>query len=151
MEREAKARGILKKAGSYLEEHEDHMGIKWDEKVINEHDKERGKAMKIDEPKTPYEANSDEDEKEEEEQTPEVVEIQKHLSEAEDNAKINAQLNAKSLELLGQKLEGGDRIRDDEDDESEEEKQRRADFKKKMKSHYKGEANASLLLKKKYA
>ena len=35
--------------------------IKWDEEIINEHDKERGTRQKIDEPPTPYEYCSEEE------------------------------------------------------------------------------------------
>jgi len=35
--------------------------IKWDEETIQEHDKERGTRMKIEEPKTPYAYMSDEE------------------------------------------------------------------------------------------
>ena len=147
---ESKQKGILKKTGSYLEEEQDHMGIKWDEEVIQEHDKERGTRMIIDEPKTPYEVHSDEDNDEKLDQAPDIIEIQKHLSEADENAKLNAQLNAKSLELLNAKLDGGKQLHDEDDEMTEEERKKKEEFKRKMKNHYKGEAKAGLLLKKKY-
>ena len=38
-----------------------HAHVKWDEEVIAEHDKSRGTRQKIDEPPTPYEYGSDDD------------------------------------------------------------------------------------------
>ena len=149
---ESKHKGILKKKPS-CDDKGDHLGIRWDEEVIKEHDKDRGTRMKIDEPKTPYNAGSDnEHESEEEEQAPDTLEIEKHLSEAEENCKKNAEFNAKSLELLNAKLQDvAEPLKDEEDVIDEEERKKRAEFKKKMKNHYKGEANAALLLKKKYS
>lgn len=108
--------------------------------------------MKIDEPKTPYrEASDGEEDSNEDDEAPETLEIQQHLSEAEENARKNAMLNANSMELLNSKLLGdGEKLKDEDDDLTEEEKKKHAEFKKKMKSHYKGEANAAQLLKKKY-
>ena len=49
-------KGILKNSGEMPEK---TMGIKWDEDIIAEHDKDRGKCMKIIEPKTPYEVGAE--------------------------------------------------------------------------------------------
>ena len=63
-------------------------GIKWDELTIAEHDKMRGRTMKIVEPKTPYEENDSD--LMEVDQSEDGMEIHQHLTEAEANAQKNA-------------------------------------------------------------
>lgn len=149
---ESNKKGSILKNGKSGEKITESLGIKWDEEVIAEHDKTRGQTTKIDEPKTPYhERSDDEDAGDEDDEAPESIEIKKHLSQAEENCKLNAELNKKSLDLLKNKLENvGDKLKDEEEDLSEEEQKKKEEFRKKMKAHYKGEANAALLLKKKY-
>lgn len=53
--------GILKNApGTRPQRRESHSkGVRWDEEVIKEHDKERGTRQRIDEPKTPFNRSFD--------------------------------------------------------------------------------------------
>lgn len=62
MDNTKEPKGILK----HKEEKQEHSlmppgekGLTWDEDTISAHDKERGGKMKIEEPKTPYNYDSD--------------------------------------------------------------------------------------------
>ena len=112
----------------------------FDEDELNEYDKQRGKCMKIDDPKTPfededpYEAVANDEENKPEDNDP-IVEA--HLREAQDNSVKNAQLLTESLkkypstqgainigDLLG-KLGQAKEEQDEEERREEEEAERK--------------------------
>ena len=116
----------------------------FDEDELNEYDKQRGKCMKIDDPKTPfededpYEAVANDEENKPEDNDP-IVEA--HLREAQDNSVKNAQLLTESLkkypsnnqgtinigDLLG-KLGQAKEEQDEEERREEEEAERKCWF-----------------------
>ena len=64
MKKSQPKKGILKKSQDLVEKNNE---LTWDEKGIEEYDKERGKCMKVTEPKTPYNEMTEEQKKEYEE------------------------------------------------------------------------------------
>eukprot|EP00828_Plagiopyla_frontata_P025769 TRINITY_DN3309_c0_g1_i6.p3 TRINITY_DN3309_c0_g1~~TRINITY_DN3309_c0_g1_i6.p3 ORF type:complete len:139 (+),score=50.27 TRINITY_DN3309_c0_g1_i6:92-508(+) len=61
MKKSQPKKGILKKTHDNIEKAAE---LKWDEKGIAEYDKERGKCMKVSEPKTPYNEMTEEQKRE---------------------------------------------------------------------------------------
>ena len=155
--------GILKNAPTQQKAQEEiggKDGVTFDEEVIAEHDQERGTRQKIVEPKTPYE--EEEQQMEEEEEKMEIdskqavvdENLQQHLSEAEKNKQINAQLSQHDQALH---LELQNKLQETHSQQMEKDKSKflgligieHEEFEKKRKAHYKNEFSPAMLLKNK--
>ncbi|KAL4445006.1 hypothetical protein ABPG74_018734 [Tetrahymena malaccensis] len=115
--------------------------LTWDEKTIEEHDKERGKTMKITEPKTPYNNDFNENEHHDSEID--------GLKQAEINKQHQQEKGKLDLSKLNEMLkEDLDRERKemavDSDEEDEIKKKKKEEFQKKRKAHY----NEGVFIKK---
>jgi len=142
-------RSILVHEGDSDQKKERKKSIKWDEEAIEMHDKERGKTMKINEPKTPYvDSLSDEDIKE--------LELESDKPDPMDNVtkentiknkNLGGQINPEALKHMI--LEKSANWNEENDHNQEDEEAKHAQFTEKRKKHYnEGQAMKELLKKK---
>jgi len=122
--------------------------IKWDEEAIEMHDKERGRTMKINEPKTPYvDSLSDEDIKELEAEIDKPDPVDNVTRENTiKNKNLGGGINPEALkDMIIEKSANWD-----EEHEGQDEEAKHAQFAEKRKKHYNEGMMMKELLKKKW-